>query len=86
MYKIHNGLVPTAVKEEFIASTSVHNHTTSLQRENCYLPRAKTSYGQKILEFRGTKFGTNFEPALKNATWYTLKKKLKNQPIQTYNA
>ena len=25
MYKVHNGLVPTAVKEKFIASSSVHN-------------------------------------------------------------
>ena len=48
MYKIHNGLVPTAVKEEFIASTSLHNHNTRLQKkENYYLSRAKTPYGQK---------------------------------------
>ena len=31
-YKIQNGLVPTAVKEKFIASTSVHNHCTRLQK------------------------------------------------------
>ena len=28
MYKIHNGFATTAVKEEFIASTSVHNYDT----------------------------------------------------------
>ena len=36
MYKIHNGLVPTALKEEFIASTSVHNHNTRLQKKGNY--------------------------------------------------
>ena len=32
MYKIYNGLVPTAV-EEFIASTFVRNHNTRLQKK-----------------------------------------------------
>ena len=30
MYKFHNGLVHTAIKEEFMASTSVHIHNTRL--------------------------------------------------------
>ena len=43
MYKIHNGFVPTAVEEEFIASTSVYNHNTRLQKKgNYYLQCAKT--------------------------------------------
>ena len=74
IYKIHNGLFPTAVKEEFIASTSVHNHNKRPQKkENYYLPRSKTSYGQKTLGFRCTKFWTNVDPALKNATWHTVR-------------
>ena len=45
MFKIYNGLVPTAVKKEFVASTSLHNHNTRLQKKgNYYLLRAKTSY------------------------------------------
>ena len=60
MHKICSGLVPTALKEEFIASTPVHNYNTRLQTKgNYYLPPAKTSYGQKILGFRGFKFWTN---------------------------
>ena len=50
MHKIHNGLVPTAVKYEFNASIFAHNHNIHLQKKgNYYFPRAKTSYGQKIL-------------------------------------
>ena len=64
----------------------MHNHNTRLQKKgNYYLPRAKT-YGQKTLGFRGTKFWTNVDPALKNAIRYTFKKKLKSQLIQAHNA
>ena len=61
MYKIHNGLVPTAIKKKkIIAPASVHNHNTRLQKkENYYLPRAKASYGEKMLRFRNFKFWTN---------------------------
>ena len=63
-YKIHNGLVPTAVKEKFIASKSVHNHCTRLQKQgNCHLLRAGNIIRTKILEFRSTKFWTNVDPA-----------------------
>ena len=52
----------------------MYNYNTRLQNKgNYYLPRAKTSYGQITLEFRNTKFWTNLDPALKNATWYTFK-------------
>ena len=52
MYKIHHGLVPIVEKEDFIAATSVHNHNAPPQKKgNYYLPRAKTSYGQKTLWF-----------------------------------
>ena len=40
MYKIDNGLVPTAVKEDFIASTFVHNHYTRLRKKetvSCFM-------------------------------------------------
>ena len=51
------------------------NHNTRLQKKgNYYLPGAKTSYGQKTSGIRGTKFWTNVDPALKNATWCTIKK------------
>ena len=57
MYKIHNGLEPTAVKKKFIASTSVHNHNARHRKKRNYdLPCAKASYGQKALRFRGNKF------------------------------
>ena len=41
--------------------------------------------GTKTLEFKDTKFWTQADPALKNATWYT-SQKTENQLIQTYNA
>ena len=42
-YKIHNGHVPTSVKEKFIAFAPVHNHNTRLQKKGSYyLPSAKT--------------------------------------------
>ena len=57
------------MKEEFIAPTSVHNQNTRLQKKvNYNLPRAKTSYRQKHWDLGGTKFWTNLDPALKNAT------------------
>ena len=55
--------LPTAVKEEFIAFTSVSYHNTRLQKKRKYyryLLRAKTSNGQKTLWFRGTKFSPHW--------------------------
>ena len=58
MYKLHNGLVHTTVKEEFIASTSVLNHNTRLQEKgNYYLHRAKISRGKKRWGLEALNFG-----------------------------
>ena len=89
MYKIYNGLVPTEVKEKFIVSTSMHNCIITIhvfEKKKATICLVLTSYGQKIVRFRGTKFWIYLDSILKNATWYTFKKELKNQHIQTCNA
>ena len=86
MHKVNSGIIPKLIGNEFKKLAESHSHFTRLQSgDNYYLPRANTSYGQKALAFRGTKFRTELDTKIKKLNWFSFKKSLKNLLLSTYS-
>ena len=85
MYQLHNKKFKTALKDCFVDITKIHSHNTRTKHNLVYFkPRVQTSAGKKSLAYRGTELWGKIKPKIKESSWISFKKKIKQKAIQYY--
>ena len=54
MYKIHNNLSPSYLRQIFTNTSNVHAHNLRNSEINCYVPKPRTEYAKGSLHYRGS--------------------------------
>lgn len=84
MYKITNNMLSqTHDKLKFIEICHKHN-TRQRENQNYFVPRTRTKYGQKSLQFSGIKLWNKISSKIRNMEFIKFKKEMKSQMIENY--
>jgi len=68
MYKHKNELLPPKFQDYFTPVSTVHTHNTrSRTRENFFIPRTRTSIGQKLIRVEGPKIWNSLPDSIRNS-------------------
>ena len=78
MYRFENNLLPVSFKKYFTNLDCIHAYDTrSKQKSKYFLPRYRTNYGKKSLQYFGIKLWSEFLKKLNVYLTYLLKKYIK---------
>ena len=84
MYQLHHKKFKTALNDCFVDIRKIHSHNTRTKDNLVYFkPRVQTSAG-KSLTYRGIELWGKIEPDVKEVSWLSFKKKIKQKAIQNY--
>ena len=85
MYQLHHKKFKTALHDCFVDITKIHSHNTRTKDNLVYFkPCAQTSEGKKSLTYRRIELWGKIERDVKELSWLSLKKKIKQKAIQNY--
>ena len=85
MYQLHHKKFKTALNDCFVDIKKIHSHNTRTKDNLVYFkPRVQTSAGKKSLTYRGIELWGKIEPDVKEISWLSFKKKIKQKAIQNY--
>ena len=85
MYQLHHKKFKTALKDYFVDITKIHSHNTKTKHHLIYFkPRVQTSAGKKSVTYRGTELWGKIKHKIKESSWISFKKKIKQKTIQYY--
>ena len=82
MYQLHHKKFKTALNDCFVDITNIHSHNTRTKQK----PWVQTSTGKKSLTYKGIDLWGKIKPEVKELSWVSFKKKMKQKAIQNYNA
>ena len=82
MYQLHHKKFKTALKDCFVDITKIHSYNTRTKHNLVYFkPRVQTSADKKFLTYRGTELRGKIKPKIKESSWISFKKKIKQKAI-----
>ena len=85
MYSFYHQILPENFNYFFSSVSNYHNyHTKSVTKNNFFIPRMNTRYGQTACSHTGAKLWNNISPNLKLLPTYSFSKPLKKQIISKY--
>ena len=80
MYQLHHKKFKTALNDCFVDITKIHCHNTRTKNNLVYFkPRVRKSAGKKSLTYKGFELWGKFEPDVKQLSWLSFKKKIKQK-------
>ena len=83
MYQLHHKKFKTALNDCFVDISKIHSHNTRTTDNLVYFkPRVQTSAPKKSLTYRGIELCGKIEPDVKELSWLSFKKKMKQKAIQ----
>ena len=87
MYQLHHKKFKTALNDCFVDIRKIHSHNTRTKDNSVYFkPRVQTSAGKKSLTCRGIELWGKIESDVKELSWLSFKKKIKQKTIQNYTS
>ena len=82
MYQLHHKKFKTALKDCFVDITKIHSYNTRTKHNLVYFkPRVQTSADKKFLTYRRTELRGKIKPKIKESSWISFKKKIKQKAI-----
>ena len=85
MYQLHHKKFKTALNDYFVNITEIHSYNTRTKGNLVYFkPCVQTSAGEKSLTYREIELWRKIEPDVKQLSWLSFKKKIKQKAIQNY--
>ena len=85
MHKVYNKKMPQVILNRFTKNDRKHSYETrSIAKANYYLPRARKTFGQKSIEFRGAKVWNKIDIETKNKAFKLFKRKYKEKLLKNY--
>ena len=86
MYKFENGLLPISFNNYFTNLKSIHPYNTRYKvKSKFFLPRFRTNYGKKTLQYVGIQIWSEVPQEIKSRTYVSFKKEFKKLLMKSYD-